>query len=150
MHHVLRDLSKLRYRIYSGIFFDFTFKNDIFELYCTLRHIFKFMNNNFRSFEAFSDFKEITKKYNTICVAFDINEVEKKKVFSIEKKFKYTFLGGLWVWNNWNNTFLGWFLLYWTCFGTGFWYTSKQKFKKSRFVVFFFEKLLKTCFMAFS
>ena len=46
-------------------------------------------------------------------------------------------MGGFWVWNSWKNTFLSWFLLYWACFGTGFWYTSRQTFKTSRFVVIF-------------
>ena len=52
-----------------------------FELYFNLRHIFKLMKNNFRCFETFSDFKEITKNNNTICATLNIKEVEKKKGF---------------------------------------------------------------------
>ena len=39
----------------------------------------KFMKDNFRCFEAVFRFQRIAK--NTICVAFDIKEVEKKKKY---------------------------------------------------------------------
>ena len=123
-----------KYLILNLIWFQ---KKRWFELYFTLRHIFKFMKNNFRCFETFSDFKEITKKITRFAPLSILKQLRRKKDFSIEKKFKNTFLGGFWVWNSWKNTFLGWFLLYWACFGTGFWYTSRQNFKKSRFVVIF-------------
>ena len=65
-----------------------------FELYFTLRHIFKFMKNNFRCFETFSDFKEITKKITRFAPLSILKKLRRKKDFSIEKKFKNTFLGG--------------------------------------------------------